>query len=232
MKVVLLRHTPEPDKACATAARQCYSAVGVQELTERMTDEQVTKLLADVVKSGHHSVLEHAYFTFGVEGISRACSHQLVRHRVASYSQQSQRYVKENDFDYVVPPLIRGNPEALSVFCKSMADAQNAYNSLKEAGIKSEDARFVLPNACETKIVITMNARELLHFFEKRLCIRAQWEIRAMAQAMLDECVKVSPTIFKLAGATCDTQGICWEGARSCSKWKSIEGAELRERRG
>jgi len=231
LKVVLLRYTPEPERACAAAARQCNSAAGVEELTQKITGEEVARVLENIVKNGHHSVLEHAYFTFGVEGISRACSHQLVRHRIASYSQQSQRYVKETAFDYVIPPQVKNNGQALEAFEKAMQTAQEHYNTLKGLGIKSEDARFVLPNACETKIVITMNARELLYFFEKRLCLRAQWEICQMARAMLEECKKVAPLIFKHAGPTCETEGICWEGKVSCGKYKTIPGAELRERK-
>lgn len=231
LKVVLLRYTPEPERTCATAARQCYSAVGVDDLVKTMSSEEIERILDSTVKSGHHSVLEHANFTFGVEGISRACSHQLVRHRIASYSQQSQRYVKETAFDYIVPPQVKNNPQALEAFEKAMQTCQEHYNTLKSLGIKSEDARFVLPNACETKIVITMNARELLYFFEKRLCLRAQWEIYLMAKAMLEECKKAAPLIFKHAGPTCETEGICWEGKMSCGKYKSIPGAELRERK-
>lgn len=199
LKVALLKHTKDPERVCAAAARQCYSEVGVKELQEEISDEKVRDLLGHVMKAGHHSVIEHASFTFGIEGISRACSHQLVRHRLASYSQQSQRYVNPREFEYVVPPAIKEDPEKLEKFKGFMNESIAAYKAFIDEGIKKEDARFVLPNAAATKIVVTMNARELLHFFNLRLSKRAQWEIRALAQAMLDECVKVAPTIFKHA---------------------------------
>jgi len=230
LNVVLLRHTPDPELACAAAARQCYSAAGVRDLQEKMTPEKVVALLDTVVRGGHHSVLEHASFTFGVEGVSRACTHQLVRHRLASYSQQSQRYVDAKTVKWVVPPKVKANGKAYEEFAKCMDSTLKAYAALEELGIDKEDARFVLPNAAETKIVVTMNARELLHFFEMRCCNRAQWEIHALAVKMLQECKKAAPNIFKYAGPTCETEKICWEGKMSCGKWKNIEGAQLREK--
>lgn len=228
--MVLLRHTPDPQRACAAAARQCYSPSSVAQLQEKMSEGQVEGLLDRIVSGGHHSVLEHACFTFAVEGVSRTLTHQLVRHRVASYSQQSQRYVKEKDLDYVVPPRIRVDEGLAKKFEEVMRFSQEAYAFLLESGVKKEDARFVLPNASETKIVVTMNARELLHFFKVRTCNRAQWEIHALADRMLHECRKVAPVIFKYAGPTCVTERICWEGEMACEKWKAIEGAEVRKR--
>ncbi len=230
LKVVLLKHTPDPERTCAAAARQCYSAAGVSELQEKLSDEQVAKLLDQVIRSGHHSAIEHAYFTFAAEGLSRACSHQLVRHRVASFSQQSQRYVNAKDVAYIVPPKIKANAELKKKYDEFMASAQSVYNALIGAGIEKEDARFILPNAVETRLVVTMNARELLHFFRLRTCNRAQWEIHALANKMLDECRKVSPLIFKHAGPSCVTEKICWEGKLACERWKTLPGAEVRER--
>ncbi|MFA6048525.1 MAG: FAD-dependent thymidylate synthase [Candidatus Micrarchaeia archaeon] len=230
LKVVLLRHTSDPERVCAAAARQCYSSAGVAELQEKMTDEQVVKLINQVIRSGHHSTIEHASFTFAVEGISRACSHQLVRHRVASFSQQSQRYVNAKDVAYVIPPKIRAKPELKEKYEAFMAQAQKVYNELADAGIEKEDARFVLPNAAETRLVVTMNARELLHFFELRTCNRAQWEIHLLANKMLEECRKVAPNIFRHAGPSCETEKICWEGKLACDRWKGVPGAEVRER--
>ncbi len=230
LKVALIRHTPDPERACAAAARQCYSAAGVAELQEKLTGEQVAKLVDQVIRSGHHSAIEHAYFTFAVEGISRACSHQLVRHRVASFSQQSQRYVNAKDVAYVIPPKIRAKPELKAKFEEFMAVAQKAYNELVDAGIEKEDGRFVLPNATETRLVVTMNARELLHFFRLRTCNRAQWEIHLLANKMLEECRRVAPGIFRHAGPSCETEKICWEGKLACERWKGIPGAEVRER--
>ena len=227
LNVVLLAHTPDPERACASAARQCYSDISVKELKENMSDQQVKNLLDQVIKSGHTSTLEHASFTFGIEGISRACSHQLVRHRIASYSQQSQRYVNAKDFNYILPPSLSSNPELKKKFEDFIKTAADAYSELSNAGISNEDARFVLPNACETKVVVTMNARALLNFFKERTCVRAQWEIRALADRMLEECMKIAPTIFKYAGPSCVTDKVCRQGKRSCGKWKSIEGARL-----
>jgi len=222
LNVVLLEHTPNPDRLCAAAARQCYSARGASELLESLSNEEVGKLVKMLLKSGHHSVLEHASFTFAVEGISRACSHQLVRHRIASYSQQSQRYVNAGDFNYIVPESIQGGQRKR--FEEFMGEAAELYGEFVDSGVKKEDARFVLPNACETKIVITMNCRELLYFFEKRTCARAQWEIRAMAEKMLELCKQVSPLIFENAGPSCVSKLECRE-EKSCGKWKTIEGA-------
>ncbi len=222
LNVVLLEHTPDPDRLCAAAARQCYSARGASELSQSLSREEIEKLIKMVVKSGHHSVLEHASFTFAIEGISRACSHQLVRHRIASYSQQSQRYVKAGGFSYVIPPSIQGDHRKR--FQAFMGEAAKLYAEIVDSGIKKEDARFLLPNACETKIVVSMNCRELLHFFEKRTCTRAQWEIRAMAEKMLELCQQVSPLIFSNAGPSCVSNLECRE-EKSCGKWKAIEGA-------
>lgn len=233
LKVVLISHTADPEATVTAGIRQCYSVTGAVELKEKTGTDKQKKLIDQVIASGHHSTIEHASFTFAVEGISRACSHQLVRHRLASYSQQSQRYVnfEKSGFDYVIPPKIQNNPEALAKFEKLMAEIDLTYKSLQnDYNILPEDARFVLPNAADTKIVITMNARALLNFFRERLCLRAQWEIREMARLMLEEVKPIAPEIFKYAGPSCQTEKICWEGNLSCGLWKSIDGAELRGR--
>lgn len=218
MNVTLLRCTPEPEKTVAMAARLCYSAVGAKELSEKMTPAQVESLVKKIVDLGHQSTLEHVSFTFAIEGISRVLTHQLVRHRLASYSQQSQRYVKEHDFEYIVPPSIAENVQAKEKFAVLMEKIRDTYDELVETGIPKEDARYVLANATETKIVVTMNARELLHFFALRCCNRAQWEIRNMAHLMLKEVKMVAPLLFKNAGASCDVYGFCPEGAMSCGR--------------
>lgn len=243
MKVKLLAYTPNPDKVVASAARLCYSPVGVDEISKNLTDEEVAKFVDKLVSMGHESPIEHVTFTFGIEGISRSCSHQIVRHRIASFSQQSQRYVKLDHFEYIIPPEIERIPKAKEVFLKSMEKDQEAYDELvrllKEEKWKLyegqkmtqkeyikiqnkiekesiEDARYVFPNACETKMVVTMNARSLYNLFNKRCCNRAQWEIRNVANEMLKIVKKVAPILFSNAGAPCSTTGTCPEGNMSC----------------
>lgn len=222
MEVKLLRHTPEPEKTVAMSARLCYSPIGAAQLEEKMTDEQAAKLVRKLVSMGHFSTLEHVTFTFAIEGVSRVLTHQLVRHRIASYSQQSQRYVKEHNFETIMPPTIAARPEAKEKFLKLMQEIQDLYNELTEQGIPAEDARYVLPNAAETKIVCTFNVRSLLNFFSLRCCSRAQWEIRQLAEKMLAECKKVAPVLFENAGPTCVSEGICREGEMSCGRLQAI----------
>ena len=222
MQVKLMQYTPEPERTVAMAARLCYSAVGAEELAEKMSQSQVAGLVSKIVELGHLSTLEHVNFTFAVEGISRVLSHQLVRHRIASYSQQSQRYVGEHDFEAIVPPSIAARPEAAAKFAALMAQIRTAYEELTDLGIPKEDARYVLANATETKVVITMNARTLLHFFSLRCCMRAQWEIRAMAEAMLQEARQAAPLLFAKAGPTCVSAGYCSEGKMSCGRAKPL----------
>ncbi len=221
IQVQLLMHTPEPEKVAAAAARLCYSASSIDRLLD-LGAEQREALLAKILSLGHYSVLEHVSFTFGIEGISRACSHQLVRHRLASYSQQSQRYVShEKRFDAVVPATIAEKPDLLERYRGFLDQSHQLYRELLEAGIPAEDARFVLPNAAETKLVMTMNARELLHFFELRCCRRAQWEIRAMATAMLRLCRQAAPVIFAQGGPGC-LKGACPEGPMTCGAIQDV----------
>jgi thymidylate synthase (FAD) len=203
MEVRLLSYTPEPDRVVALSARLCYSRINISELSEKLTNEKVRELLDRLKRSGHLSPFEHASFTFGIEGISRVTSHQLVRHRIASYSQQSQRYVKMSNADFVIPPSIKKNESALELLSNVNELAKATYNKLIELGIPEEDARYVLPQGITTKIIVTMNARELLHFFNLRCCLRAQWEIRIMANLMLKEVKKVAPIIFEKAGPFC-----------------------------
>lgn len=222
IQVTLLEHTPEPDRVVAMAARLCYSPSGAKELAEKMTPETVAKMVKMLVEMGHASTLEHVSFTFGVEGVSRTMTHQLVRHRIASYSQQSQRYVAAHDFVYVTPPSIAEIPAAKEKYDALMKEIRAAYDEFTALGVPKEDARYVLANATETKIVVTMNARSLLHFFNLRCCNRAQWEIRALAYKMLEEAKRVAPLLFKNAGATCVQTGRCPEGKMTCGKFSEM----------
>lgn len=260
LKVQLLSYSPNPDKVVSTAAKLCYSPVGIEDIQKKLTDVEVEKFLTMLINMHHESPLEHVSFTFAVEGISRSCSHQIVRHRIASYSQQSQRYVKLDQFEYIVPPQISKCKEAKERYIKSMEEAQNAYNEIysllflncvkedyidlynsyeKEINmdipidlyIKEnnrsifskiekkviEDARYVFPNSCETKIMLTMNARSLINFFNHRCCQRAQWEIRELACEMLKQVKEVAPILFSNSGPKC-VGGTCPEGKMSCGK--------------
>ena len=216
MQVELLYHTPDPERAIATAARLCYAPVGAAELMETMPDEKVHNVLRTVLSSGHLSTLEHASYTFAVDGVSRALTHQLVRHRLASYNQQSQRYVKFKDgLEVVKPATVSEDPELERVFDEAIEAAVEGYKKLLNAGVPAEDARYLLPNAAETKIVITMNVRELLHFFSLRGCNRAQWEIRELAHHMIELARPTAPYVFMDAGAPC-VRGACPEGKMCC----------------
>ncbi len=216
MQVELLYHTPDPERAIATAARLCYAPIGASELMETMPEERVKSVLSTIMASGHFSTLEHASYTFAIDGVSRALTHQLVRHRLASFNQQSQRYVKFKDgIDVIKPQSVAGAPEASAAFDECMEMCAEAYKRLLDMGVPAEDARFVLPNAAETKIVVTMNVRELLHFFELRCCNRAQWEIRELALKMLELVTPTAPFIFMDAGASC-VRTSCPEGKMTC----------------
>jgi len=241
LKVELLAATPNALSLIYAAFRQCYHAGFVADMWPRLLSGEVDRevqadFVRKVLESGHDSPVEHASFTFAVEGISRACSHQIVRHRIASYSQQSQRYVDGSDMDFILPPAIARIPEAKERFEAFMAEVGAAYRDLKgilEANGRKEkskeDARFVLPQAAETKIVLTMNCRALLHFFHLRCCMRAQWEIRAMADAMLALCKAELPAIFATAGAKCESLGYCPESPRfACGRYPTRE--QLAER--
>lgn len=294
IKVKVLAHTPNPENVVATSARLCYSDLGIDDLFNKYTDEQNQKMIQNLMSLGHESPIEHVSFTFGIEGVSRSLSHQLVRHRIASYSQQSQRYVKENQFEYIIPHSIKANNFAKNLYEEKMADTQEQYNILKnilmienlyknhyqdfkhaihlnkeyfgvlDIGLESairdayytmiapknigdidnsnyeiiyksippkilskiekeaiEDARYIFPNAIETKLVFTMNIRSLLNFFRLRCCNRAQWEIRELADKMLIECKNIAPNLFKYGGATC-MFGKCPEGKMTCGKPRKV----------
>jgi thymidylate synthase (FAD) len=216
MDVSLLSHTPDPERAVAVAARLCYAPESGASLMEDMSGEDVLRVLRIILGSGHHSALEHASFTFSLEGVSRAMTHQLVRHRLASYNQQSQRYVTYMDeLEFVRPGSVAAS-EGFSERFDEMTDAAFAlYKEMVDAGIPAEDARYVLPQAGASSIVVTMNARELMHFLTLRCCKRAQWEIRDVALVMLDLAEPVAPYVFMDAGAAC-RRGPCPEGRLSC----------------
>ena len=227
------------------AAKLCYSPVGVDEIAENLTEESINKFLNMLVSMGHESPIEHVTFTFGIEGISRSCSHQIVRHRIASFSQQSQRYVKLDQFEYIIPPEIEKNEKAKEIFIQSMNKCQEDYDKLveilfekhyqdlldkglNEKKAKSqaekmsiEDARYVFPNACETKMVFTINARSLYNFFHHRCCERAQWEIRELATEMLKLVREVAPILFNNVGPNC-LNGACPEGKMTCGKIQEV----------
>jgi thymidylate synthase (FAD) len=222
IKVKLLDYTPEPERVVAMAARLCYSASGAEELAEKLSEDKVKEMVRRMVSLGHGSTLEHASFTFGIEGVSRVLTHQLVPHRIASYDQQSQRYVAAHGFQYITPPSIAEKPEALAKYEALLAEIRKTYDELTDMGVPKEDARYVLANAAETKILVTMNARSLMHFFNLRCCNRAQWEIREMAYKMLAEVKKVAPTLFHNAGASCVNTGRCPEGAMTCGKLQEM----------
>ena len=241
LKVIVLSHTPEPEKIISAAAKLCYSKSGIDQILNDLTEDKVNQFLTMLMDMGHASPIEHVSFTFGIEGVSRSLTHQLVRHRLASYSQKSQRYVREGQFSFIIPPEIEKNEKAKEIYIRAMEEQQRAYDQLvtvlqKEHMEKTkgqyksekkalsmaekaaiEDARYVLPNACETKIVATMNARELLHFFNHRCCNRAQWEIRELATQMLILVKKVAPILFKNAGPSC-VNGPCPEGKMTCGR--------------
>lgn len=239
--VTLLACTPEPEKLVAAAAKLCYSPSSIETIREGLTEEKTSSFVQMLAEIGHESPIEHASFTFGIEGVSRSFLAQITRHRIASYSVQSQRYVAEDSFAYVVPPEIEAIPEAKEEFLAAMREDQAHYERLtallkgkhreellregkteKEADRAAEkraieDARFVLPNACETKMVCTFNARSLLNFFSHRCCNRAQWEIRDVACQMLALVRKAAPHIFEKAGPPC-LRGACPEGKMTCGK--------------
>ena len=245
MNVKLIAHTVMPEKIVAAAAKLCYSDTGAMHLLDGLTDEKAESFVEMLSTIGHESPIEHASFTFAIEGVSRSLLAQITRHRLASFSVQSQRYVKLTNFQYITPPEIEKDTAALQLYQETMQTCVESYRKLteilearhyqeflhqgcpeKEARHKAEkkaieDARFVLPNAGETKMVVTMNARELLHFFRLRCCSRAQWEIRALAKAMLKEVYPVSPALFAKAGPSC-CAGACPEGKMSCGNISAV----------
>jgi len=217
-KATLLAYTPEPDRVVATAARLCYSQQRPEKIWADFTVEEQKKFLQKILENGHYSPLEHATFTFSIQGVSRTLSHQLVRHRIASYSQRSQRYVEENTFKPVLPPSIDQTPQAREAFSQVIKAIREGYNELVEMGISKEDARYLLPNACETQLIMSMNTRSLLNFLELRCCRRAQWEIRDLAWRIRAQVKEVAPLLFSISGPSCLAKGYCREGNLSCGE--------------
>jgi thymidylate synthase (FAD) len=215
MNVTLIGWTSNPEKLPAMAATLTHSKIKPEDLAKK-SDKDLSAVLKQVMSLGHTSVIEHASFTFAISDVSRSLTHQLVRHRIASYSQQSQRYVNLNEPSYVIPPTIEKNKNMKKAYEETMGIIWDHYNKLLELKIPAEDARYVLPNGTCTNIMVTMNARSLLNFFELRCCLHAQWEIRLLANKMLQEVKKVAPIIFKNSGPSCKTMQICPEKKKNC----------------
>lgn len=215
--VKLINYTKEPERVIAAAARLCYSERSGEDLFENLSDEEVKKLVKNILNLGHYSVLEHVSFTFSISGISRVTTHQLVRHRVGcSYSQRSQRYIEEDNFSFIIPPSIKERPELLAKYTQAMENLNRLYEEFAEI-VPKEDARYLLPQAIESNIIVTYSLRALLHFIELRTCKRAQWEIQILAWRMLKEAKKVAPLLFEDAGPGC-LRGGCPEGKMSCGE--------------
>ena len=227
MKAVLIRHTLSPEEVVALGARLCYSKARVDDLLDKVEAKDQTEFVHKIMSMGHDSVLEHASFTFGIEGVSRTLLAQITRHRLASFSVQSQRYVSyEKGFGYIVPPKIEAlGADAVAEFERQMDTMHQWYVQWQEklgtGEGGNEDSRFVLPGACETRMMVTMNVRELRHFFSLRMCSRAQWEIRALANEMHRLCMEVAPALFENAGPAC-LRGACPEGEKTCGKMLQI----------
>jgi len=245
MRVTLITHTPNPEKIIAASARLCYSNSEIDELLNNLDAKKSAELVSRLIKMGHESTIEHITFTFGLEGVSRSFLAQITRHRMASFSVQSQRYVRSDNFQFVIPPEIESSPEAKHIYLEAMENDIEAYNKItnvlidkhfdklvrqgiseKKAKLQAEkmaieDARFVLPNASHTKMIATFNARSLLNFFSLRCCNRAQWEIKSVADEMLRICIGIAPTVFKSAGPGC-VRGACPEGSMTCGKIKEV----------
>jgi len=231
IKVKLIGYTKDPEQIVTAAIRQCYSPVGAMSLKKTIDADTRKNMIKQVLGSGHTSTLEHASFTFAIEGVSRVTEIHLIRHRIASYSIQSGRYVKRTGAEYAIAPSVLNMDKKIVKRCKKFLDEANElYNFLTDAGIPAEDARYFQPQSVLVKIVMTMNARSLLNFFRERMCMRAQWEVRQIANLMAKEVKKVAPNIFQNVGPTCETEKICWEGKRSCGKWKTIKDAQLLSR--
>lgn len=213
MKVKLLRYTKDAELLCGAAALTSTRSGSPSEILEKMDSKTAKRITKRVAGYGHVSVIEHASFTFSVEGVSRAMTHQLVRHRIASYTQQSQRYVTYDTLEkYVTPPSITRNAEAKKLFDETLEKISDTYQKLLKMEIPKEDSRFILPNAAKTNIIVTMNARELRHFFNLRCCMRSQWEIREVAIEMFKQAKKATPILFENTGPSCVELGYCPEG--------------------
>jgi len=226
--VALISYTPDPERTIAAAARVSTSPTGASQLMQKLTPQAVDRLLTRLISSGHLSPFEHASFTFAIEGISRVTSHQLVRHRMASYTQQSQRYVSLKDFDYITPATISAKRDLETKYQEMVRAAHNLYLEMLDAGIPAEDARYVLPQAGETKLVMTMNGRELIHVCSLRLCLRAQWEIVELFEKVKAEVQRVAPRLGAELKPKCYRLGYCDE-AESCGIFPTA--AELAEKK-
>ena len=228
LHVTLLRHTLGPEELISLGARLCYAKASIDDLTKRVSGTDQAAFINHLLEMGHDSVLEHASFTFGIEGVSRSLLAQITRHRIASFSVQSQRYVSyKQGFGYIVPQGIKAlGEEAVETFKAQMAQIQAWYEGwqekLGEGEASNEDARFVLPNAAETRLMVTMNVRELNHFFALRMCNRAQWEIRHLAAEMHARCLDIAPALFRLSGPGC-LRGACPEGNKACGRRNEIK---------
>lgn len=246
MRVELLSYTATPERTVALSAKLCYASTSISDLEEGLTKEKTDNFVHMLSDIGHESPIEHASFTFGIEGVSRALLAQITRHRIASFSVQSQRYVREDGFEFVTPPQIAADPEALEIFNQAMREDNEYYERIaavlkknhtarlvaegmdeaaaakKAEKMAIEDARFVLPNACTTKMIVTMNARSLNNFFAHRCCNRAQWEIRELANQMLTLVKEVAPALFENSGPRC-IRGICPEGKMSCGRAREMK---------
>ncbi len=218
MKVILLQSTPDPDRTVATAAHLCYSPSGIEELQTGLDDSDVARLVRLIRDLGHLSPFEHAHMVVGIEGLSRVTSHQLVRSRIASYSQQSQRYIDQRGFEYVTPPSIRKHEHLAARFARHMDTSRDLYRDLRDAGVPREDARFVLPAAASSNIVMSKNARAWLEWIALRACNRSQWEIRMLAHRIQRRLREVAPLTFEMSGPPCISQGLCREGKMSCGR--------------
>ena len=223
--VKLLTYTPEPEKIIASAARLCYAnTVSIDTLMDNLSEDKIEPMVEKLASMGHSSPFCQVSYTFGIENVSRAFTHQFARHHVGvSFDQRSQRYVNEGKFNYITPPAIEANDEIHEKFQAFMEYTSRFYNEMVSAGIKKEDARSILPNACETKLIATINAQELFHIFGLRCCNRTQFEFRQVANEMLCLVKEVSPKIFKNAGAHCDMYGYCPEGDMCCGKAPTLQ---------
>ncbi|MBQ7095905.1 MAG: FAD-dependent thymidylate synthase [Clostridia bacterium] len=240
LKVRLISHTPDAEKVIASAAKLCYARADIDTVMDGLTPEKTEQFLEMLSSLGHESPIEHISFTFGIENVSRALLAQITRHRIASFSVQSQRYVAEDGFDFILPPAIEANEQAKALYIETMEELSRRYTALTDLLMEGtegatadkkkaiEDARFVLPNGCTTKMMVTMNARSLLNFFRLRCCSRAQWEIRELATQMLELVKEICPTVFRYAGPPC-VKGGCPEGKMTCGKAKEMKARFLGE---
>jgi len=227
IEVKLISHPLETELIAKMAAIICYSKEHRFDEVKHTAESKPAEYLRKIIKDGHTSILEHNVFVYYVSGLSRVASHQLVRKRIASFSQQSQRYVNAENFNFIIPKTIE-NTELVEEYEKIMNSNFDFYQKMVDEGIPKEDARFILPNATSTQLIVSMNAHALIDFFVKRICVRSQWEVRKLAEIMLEEVKKVAPTIFKEVGAYCDFFGYCPENHMSCGRNPTIE--DLKEK--